>query len=405
MGIMQKQFADLITFTRASAGGYRNWQGAYTMAAANEQRIDHDPASVSLSTATVTLGAGQHTFTTTHAYQIGEWLRASADANNWMVGRVVATGEGDVTIEVTAARVRGSGTYSSWTLIVRLGLLIEEQRTNLFINSTPDSDIPGTSRIVSGEGFAVTKLADGLPSPVGNTAVRYEFTKPSTGVSGYALVGGNLSVQSTGVEYRHSIYARCVSGTASVVYYSETAGTNIVVTLGSEWVRLDRLSSRESGSNFYRWFGFNHASIPAGTVQIELAGQQLEAGAFPTSYIPTAGAQVTRAASDPLLQTLSPWLNQSAGTFIIEHDAVAGRPLLSSGETLLASSGGAGRTVLAYDATGSYVSQNGGEFIAGPPLTFGDSLRLMRSATQWANAHCKALRYYPRRLTLAEVTA
>jgi len=142
-----------------------------------------------------------------------------------------------------------------------------------------------------------------------------------------------------------------------------------------------------------------------GTSGIYIWGAQHEVGSFPTSYIPTTTAQVTRAASDPLIPVLSPWFNHDAGTFIIEHDAAAGRPLLSSGETLLASSGGAGKTVLAYDATGSYVSQNGGEFIAGPPLTFGDSLRLMRSTTQWANAHCKSLRYYPRRLTLAEASA
>jgi hypothetical protein len=146
-------------------------------------------------------------------------------------------------------------------------------------------------------------------------------------------------------------------------------------------------------------------SHKAGMPRLFVTGYQIEAGSTPSSYIHTTTAQVTRAASDPLLQTLSPWLNQSAGTFIIEHDAVAGRPLLSSGETLLASSGGAGRTVLAYDATGSYVSQNGGAFVAGPPLAFADSLRLMRSATQWANAHCRALRYYQRRLTLAEARA
>ena len=136
-----------------------------------------------------------------------------------------------------------------------------------------------------------------------------------------------------------------------------------------------------------------------------ISAAQVEAGSFPTSYIPTTTAQVTRAADVASVNVLSPWFNQSAGTFVIEHDAVAGRPLLSSGENLLASSGGAGRTVLAYDATGSYVSQNGGAFVAGPPLTFADSLRLMRSATQWANAHCRALRYYPRRLTLAEASA
>lgn len=52
---------------------------------------------------------------------------------------------------------------------------------------------------------------------------------------------------------------------------------------------------------------------------LRISGYQLEAGLFPSSYIPTAGAQVTRAADETtLLASLFPY-NPDGGTFITEY--------------------------------------------------------------------------------------
>jgi hypothetical protein len=48
-------------------------------------------------------------------------------------------------------------------------------------------------------------------------------------------------------------------------------------------------------------------------------GRQLEVGAFPTSYIPTTGTSLTRAADVASVNTLSPWYNASAGTLYAEY--------------------------------------------------------------------------------------
>jgi hypothetical protein len=67
----------------------------------------------------------------------------------------------------------------------------------------------------------------------------------------------------------------------------------------------------------------------AGTLTLTVTGSvsyaQLEAGAFPTSYIPTTSATVTRAADNASIvgSNFSSWYNQSEGTFVTEWDTAA----------------------------------------------------------------------------------
>jgi hypothetical protein len=61
-----------------------------------------------------------------------------------------------------------------------------------------------------------------------------------------------------------------------------------------------------------------------GTSGLFIWGAQLEAGAFPTSYIPTTTTALTRAADVASVNTLSPWFNATEGTLYAQGILVGG---------------------------------------------------------------------------------
>lgn len=343
-----------ITFTRASGGGRFNAAGQYEWLAADQPRIDYDPVT------------GECRGLLIEEQRTNLLTNSSAFVGLWQAKVVDQAGEIGFQKSTALIALEGTTGAHQW----RGGSVSMASGT---LHTLSVIAKPGASTVIR------LRYAGGASSDAAQNSATFNLVTGQVISKGSGIVAASIAPAGAGY-WQVSITG--TKGSSSTGYLDIGRGSSTPGSLGETIYAGD-----------------------GATVEFFVLHNQIEVGAFPASPIPTTTAQVTRAASDPLLQTLSPWFNQSAGTFIIEHDAVAGRPLLSSGETLLASSGGAGRTVLAYDATGSYVSQNVGAFVAGPPLAFGDSLRLMRSATQWANAHCRALRYYPRRLTLAEASA
>lgn len=326
----------LITFARSTKAWEWDWQGNYSEVAAGVMRIAHDPLTKSTSTTPQTLGTGSYTFAVTYQYPVGKAVRVSAGANNWMVGRVTASSPDSVTIWVSGTPV-GAGTYSAWTLIVRRGIRVEEQRTNLLLQSAA-----GDAAITFGIGAGVTKGAGAAGSGI------------SGGVSRAGSVAKNSSTgraQQNAVvpavtPHTASIFIRkppsfngeyCAFGEAAessgLVVFNPFSGviaatqSNVlaakVTDFGAFWhIAVTRAVA---GTTFaVAFFPFYNATGTAaegsgvGSGYAHLVdGVQLEAGATPTSFTPTVASQVTRGHEFVAENVLPPWFNVAGGTAVM----------------------------------------------------------------------------------------
>ena len=213
-----------------------------------------------------------------------------------------------------------------------LGLLVEEQRTNLLVRSEEFDN-------ASWQKNAVTVSANVAINPSGiQTADKIE----ETAVTNYfAVIQNPTGAFST--TYTWSCYAKAsernflainfsvsgVNGTWNLTtgVNNITGGTATAVFVGNGWWRLSAtFATPASGSNvLYHIFGpsiNNTISAYAGTAGsgIYIWGAQLEAGAFPTSYIPTTTAAVTRSADVASItgSAFSGWYRQDEGTVFAE---------------------------------------------------------------------------------------
>jgi len=204
-----------------------------------------------------------------------------------------------------------------------LGLLIEEQRSNLV---TYSEKIGG---LFSSYGWA---NQNSITVDVDTTDV----SDPSGGNSASKLTNGSSSPVSQTLKtcslsatvYTASVYLRTLSGTetASINVFLQsspytTIATSGVLTITSEWRRYDITTSTATSADYN--FGIQ---VRSGTIYAW--GAQLEAGTFPTSYIPTSGSTATRN-RDTVSMTgdnFSDWYNQSEGSFYMNIRNIQQQP-------------------------------------------------------------------------------
>jgi hypothetical protein len=175
-----------------------------------------------------------------------------------------------------------------------------------------------------------------------------------------------------------------------------------------------------------------------GTSGLYVWGAQLEAGAFPTSYIPTTTAAATRAADSAVVTPISSFYNQSEGTLFGEarlaRQASGFAPILfigfgSSGSNVdiryrataatgffvtvssvdqAAFTGGSAisanaiaRAIGAYKANDFAFTQNGETTQLDSSGTLPDPIQLCVGSDTgtFLNGHVRKLAYWPKRLT------
>jgi hypothetical protein len=215
-----------------------------------------------------------------------------------------------------------------------LGLLVEEQRTNLVLRSEEFADAPWNKTnssitadtIVAPDGTLTgdKHIGDnGITLGIGTSDTRF-FQSPSL-VSGTTYT---FSIYAKKGEFDRVILALVanpsVVATVSLVDGSIVSGTGLSVSsVGNGWYRiLITFTSGTTGTVQIRLSSLDStATTGDGYSGIYIWGAQLEAGAFPTSYIPTVASQVTRSADSASMTgaNFSDWYRQDEGSFFVDY--------------------------------------------------------------------------------------
>ena len=228
--------------------------------------------------------------------------------------------------------------YNPVTLACK-GLLIEESRANLALNSSNLSAaswslLRATNTINSGTAPDNTNTANLLlDNAVSGTHVAIQlFTKAASPVVYAASIFLKAGVRTRG-EFRMSDQAgngtkvtfnlsNGTVGTPSVFGTGFTLGSASVVAMKDGWYRIILTTTSNSsvtlGLELYIATDALAISYVGNGSGFYVWGAQLEAGAFATSYIPTTTTSLTRNA-DAVSMTgtnFSSWFNANEGTFV-----------------------------------------------------------------------------------------
>lgn len=202
-----------------------------------------------------------------------------------------------------------------------LGLLVEEQRTNLLARS---NDAAAWSGLEKEANVAIapdgTMTAAKISAP-GRNQYRYvTFTAQQQVFYRYLKAGEASTAYLRAYHSGQTIY----SGAEFNLATGQVVGTPIHATasiapVGGGWYRcsITFTPTATSGGYVYTYVGSLYSGVEDGQ-GIYAWGAQLEIGAFPTSYIPTEGAQVTRAADTATVEDIAPWYNPEQGTLFVE---------------------------------------------------------------------------------------
>jgi hypothetical protein len=191
------------------------------------------------------------------------------------------------------------------------GILFERASTNYFSNST---NLSGWTTL---NGTPVVS-ANVVTAPDGTMTAD---TFSSNGTFFYTVT--NLSAATSGASVNFSVFMKPISGSGG--FTLGWGGASQVNGVG------DPVAIANIGNGWYRYSIIGRASqnAPNAYPQITVTGggtyavwgAQLELSGVATSYIPTSGAQVTRAA-DSLSLPVASWLNVNAGTMLVTQEYI-----------------------------------------------------------------------------------
>lgn len=417
----------------------------------------------------------------------------SADATNWQLVELLApplptirptllldfANSGKVSQRITFTRASAATRTNSKGLIETVasgapridydpvtmackGLLIEEARTNLLTYSEQFDNAAWTK-------FRASVTANATTAPDGTTTAD-KLVEDNTANNTHYLQ--QSSSATNGATYTVSAHAKAAERTqcklvlygASEVYgavFDLSAGTlaaqsgtgsYTIYNVGNGWYRVTITAVCNATTCYglyYTATGGTATYTGDGTSGLYIWGAQLEAGAFPTSYIPTVASQVTRAADVASMTgaNFSNWYRQDEGAFVAASQKIASQtastfPFILSAtdgtsaneisllwatslnklygaitvsSSAVADIGTSGLTqtssnsaALAYKLNDAAISTNGAAVSADTSCTVPTVDRLSignRNGSSVFSGHIARLAYYPKRLTNVELQA
>jgi hypothetical protein len=175
-----------------------------------------------------------------------------------------------------------------------LGLLVEQSRTNYV---TTSENLTGWFPAIGGDGVTPTAQNVSATAPNnGSTVTEITLERSTANTNNYSIYRrqfGTTTV-STGSVYLKAARPQDV-GKVINFYCNQGAPLDIAnVTLTNAWQRVSSVGV--GGTVGYLNIALYTSTASAGEVKVLTWGAQLEAGSFPTSYIPTTGSTVTCAA-------------------------------------------------------------------------------------------------------------
>ena len=259
-------------------------------------------------------------------------------------------------VATTSAAYYGARLDYNPATLAPLGLLIEEARTNLALQSNNFSSTWATN--------GVTRTTDSTLASDGVTAAAKYTASAGTGIyqlfnsTTYTIVPGSpyaISFEIDGSSgafpyitylvnlayWVNAVFDTTTNTSGTATQTNVNGGTLISATktyLGNNRYRLTLVASTALGSSVYGVLRFTNqktgntfgalGAINAtftGAEYVYVSFAQVELGSFATSYIPTAASSVARSADTASMTgaNFSSWYNATAGAFLVQFDTPA----------------------------------------------------------------------------------
>jgi hypothetical protein len=267
-----------------------------------------------------------------------------------------------------------------------LGLLVEEARTNLLLRSE-EFDNASWTKVALTTTPNTTTAPNGTiaaDSVIPNTVTTLFYTQQNVTTTASTVYTWSVYAKANGFSWifldafddsNHRTWFNIADGVVGTV---EAGNTSTVTSVGNGWYRCTLTRSSTGGSVAYAIAIVSGNNVVSGTGNssngVYVWGAQLEAGSFPTSYIPTTTATATRAADVASITgtNFSSWYNQTEGTWFAQHD-VRNMILSANNNTFSERQPqmglGAGFVHDFYSLTGGAIQANsiGGAHVVGTP--------------------------------------